>query len=56
LTERKKGLPLFCGQRQGIQRWPSGESAAGDDAVQVGVMQQLLAPGVQNGEKAELGS
>lgn len=32
------------------------ESAAGNEAVQVGVMPPWLAPGVQHGEKADLGS
>ena len=42
--------------RQATQREPSGdEPAAGDDAVDVGVVLEVLPPGVQDGQEADLG-
>ena len=32
-----------------------GEPSAGDDAMDMRVMQQILSPGVQHGQKADLG-
>ena len=42
--------------RQATQREPSGdEPAARDDAVDVGVVLEVLAPGVEDGQEADLG-
>ena len=46
------------------EAWPAGdparavgdEAAAGDDAMQMRMMEQVLAPGVQHGEEADLGA
>jgi hypothetical protein len=57
LDREEEELAIFLGTTAGDPVLAVGrQSSAWDDAVQVGVMGELLAPGVEDGKEAELGA